>query len=200
MFRQRFWISLALAVPVLLLSDMVQLWFGYSIEFAGRQVVVAGIGTVVFLYGGVPFFQMARSEVSKRSPGMMSLISMAIGVAFVASLATSFGLFNLDFWWELAGLIVIMLLGHWLEMRAVGQASSALDELAALLPDEATLVIGEITRTVAAAELQAGDLVLVRPGERVPLHRGLRSRSGARRPDGGPRDWRRSSCWRRCRP
>ena len=169
MFRRRFWVSLALSIPVIFLSDMVQMWLGYSLEFSGRQAVVAILGTVVFVYGGVPFFQMARSEVADRSPGMMSLISMAIGVAFAASMATSLGLFDLDFWWELAGLIVIMLLGHWLEMRAVGQASSALDELAALLPDEATVVDDDgDTRTVQASDLTQGDVVLVRPGERVP--------------------------------
>ena len=169
MFRRRFWVSLLLSVPVIVLSMMVQEWLGYEIHFVGRELVVAGLGTVIFVYGGLPFFTMARGELRDGSPGMMSLISMAIGVAFAASMATSLGFFDLDFWWELAGLIVIMLLGHWLEMRAVGQASSALDELAALLPDTAERVTADGgTEQVAVGDLRAGDVVLVRPGERVP--------------------------------
>ncbi len=169
MFRRRFWVALALSVPVVVLSTMVQHWFGYEWTFVGREWLVAALGTVVFLYGGAPFFSMGRAELRSRRPGMMALISMAIGVAFVASLATSMGLFDLDFWWELAGLVVIMLLGHWLEMRAVGQASSALGELAALLPDTATRTHADgSTQEVPVADLAAGDVVLVRPGERVP--------------------------------
>jgi Cu2+-exporting ATPase len=168
MFRRLFWINLALSVPVILLSTTVQGWLGYELEFPGREWIVAGLGIVVFLYGGRPFFTMGLGELRDRSPGMMALISLAITVAFGASLATSLGLFDLDFWWELAGLIVVMLLGHWLEMRAVGQASSALDELAALLPDTAERVTDDGTETVRVAELAAGDVVLVRPGERVP--------------------------------
>ena len=126
------------------------------------------LGTVVFLYGGRPFLEGGLAELRSRQPGMMLLISLAILVAFGASVATVFGAFDLEFWWELALLIVIMLLGHWLEMRALGQASSALDALAALLPDEADLVTGEGTRTVPISDLTVGDVVLVRPGGRVP--------------------------------
>jgi Cu2+-exporting ATPase len=170
MFRQRFWVSLAISVPVILLSEMVQMWFGYELDFVGRDILVAGLGVVIFVYGGFPFFSMGRNELRDRSPGMMALISMAILVAFGASMATTLGWFNLDFWWELAALIDVMLLGHWLEMRAVGQASSALDALAELLPDEAERVSddGESTETIAISDLEAGDVVLVRPGERVP--------------------------------
>jgi Cu2+-exporting ATPase len=126
------------------------------------------LGTIVFLYGGRPFLEGGLAELRSRQPGMMLLISLAILVAFGASAATVLGLFDLEFWWELALLITIMLLGHWLEMRALGQASSALDALAALLPDEADLVTPEGTRTVPLGQLAVGDVVLVRPGGRVP--------------------------------
>ena len=168
-FRDRFWLSLALTVPVILYSEMVQEWLRFTPpQFPGSEWVAPVGGTIVFLYGGWPFLQGGVAEARARQPGMMLLISLAISVAFVASAATALGLFDLDFWWELALLIVIMLLGHWLEMRALGQASSALDELASLLPDDAELVTDGATRTVAVAELAAGDLVLVRPGARVP--------------------------------
>ena len=169
MFRDRFWVSLVLGLPVFFLSTTVQGWFGYDVAFPGREWVVAGLGLVVLLYGGQPFFSMGLSEVRSRQPGMMALISLAVGVAFLASAATTLGLLDLDFWWELVALLVVMLLGHWLEMRAVGQASSALDELAALLPDTAERVgdDGEV-ETVRADELADGDVVLVRPGDRVP--------------------------------
>ena len=168
-FRDRFWLSLALSVPVILYSEMVQEWLGFTPpRFPGSEWVAPVGGAIVFLYGGWPFLQGGVAEARARQPGMMLLISLAISVAFVASGATALGLFDLDFWWELALLIVIMLLGHWLEMRALGQASSALDALASLLPDDAELVTDGATRTVAAAELATGDLVLVRPGGRVP--------------------------------
>ena len=168
-FRDRFWLSLVLTVPVVVYSEMVQEWFGFiPPEFPGSQWVAPVLGTVVFLYGGRPFLEGGLAEARARQPGMMLLISLAIVVGFAASAASALGLFDLEFWWELALLIVIMLLGHWLEMRALGQASSALDALAALLPDEADLVTGEGTRTVPISELTVGDLVLVRPGGRVP--------------------------------
>jgi P-type Cu2+ transporter len=126
------------------------------------------LGTVVFLYGGRPFLEGGLAEARARQPGMMLLISLAIVVGFAASAASALGLFDLEFWWELALLIVIMLLGHWLEMRALGQASGALDALAALLPDEADRVAGDRVETVPVADLAVGDLVLVRPGGRVP--------------------------------
>ena len=168
-FRDRFWWSLALTVPVIAYSEMVQEWLGFTPpQFPGARWVAPVLGTVVFLYGGRPFLEGGRAELRSRQPGMMLLISLAILVAFGASVATVFGVFDLEFWWELALLIVIMLLGHWLEMRALGQASSALDALAALLPDEADLVIPEGTRPVPVGDLAVGDLVLVRPGGRVP--------------------------------
>src|SRR5215218_1518248 len=140
-FRDRFWLSLLLTVPVVIYSEMVQEWLGFTPpQFPGSQWVAPVLGTIVFLYGGRPFLEGGVAELRSRQPGMMLLISLAILVAFGASLATVFGAFDLEFWWELSLLIVIMLLGHWLEMRALGQASGALDALAALLPDEADLV------------------------------------------------------------
>jgi Cu2+-exporting ATPase len=168
-FRDRFWWSLVLSVPVVVYSEMVQDWLGFTPpQFAGSGWVAPVLGTMVFLYGGRPFLEGGLAELRSRQPGMMLLISLAILVAFGASLATVFGVFDLEFWWELSLLIVIMLLGHWLEMRALGQASSALDALAALLPDEADLVTPSGTRTVPTSDLNVGDMVLVRPGGRVP--------------------------------
>src|SRR5829696_5527948 len=168
-FRDRFWLSLVLTVPVVLYSEMVQEWLRFTPpQFPGSQWVAPVLGTIVFLYGGRPFLEGGVAELRSRQPGMMLLISLAILVAFGASVATVFGAFELEFWWELALLIVIMLLGHWLEMRALGQASGALDALAALLPDEADLVAPEGTRTVPVSALAVGDVVLVRPGGRVP--------------------------------
>ncbi|MET7468069.1 heavy metal translocating P-type ATPase [Micromonospora sp. NPDC005222] len=168
-FRRRFWLSLALTVPIVATSHMVMDWFGYSLDFPSVRWVGPVLGTVVFAYGGWPFLTGGLRELRERSPGMMLLISMAIVVAYLASAATSLGLFDLDFWWELAALVTIMLLGHWQEMRAVGQARGALGALAALLPDDAER-LDEAGRPhpVPVAELHVGDLVLVRPGGRVP--------------------------------
>ncbi|MER7996808.1 heavy metal translocating P-type ATPase [Micromonospora chalcea] len=168
-FRRRFWLSLALTLPIVATSHMVMDWFGYSLEFPGVRWVGPVLGTVVFLYGGWPFLTGGLRELRERSPGMMLLISMAIVVAYLASAATSIGLFDLDFWWELAALVTIMLLGHWQEMRAVGQARGALGALAALLPDDAErLDDAGRPHPVPVGELRVGDLVLVRPGGRVP--------------------------------
>ena len=169
-FRDRFWWSLLLALPVVGFSSMFADLLGYTLP-AGTGWISPLLGTVVFFYGGWPFLTGADSELRSRQPGMMLLVAMAITVAFVASGLTSLGVggFDLDFWWELALLVVIMLLGHWLEMRALGQASSALDALAALLPDQADRVRpnGEI-EAVSLDELSPGDVVLVRSGARVP--------------------------------
>jgi P-type Cu2+ transporter len=168
-FRDRFWLSLALTVPVVAYSEMVQEWLGFTPpQFPGSAWVAPVLGTVVFLYGGRPFLEGGLAEARARQPGMMLLISLAILVGFGASAASALGLFDLEFWWELALLIVIMLLGHWLEMRALGQASSALDALAALLPDAAERVAGDGVETVSIDQLAVGDMVLVRPGGRVP--------------------------------
>ncbi|RZT19599.1 Cu2+-exporting ATPase [Kribbella sp. VKM Ac-2569] len=170
-FKDRFWISLGLAVPVVFFSEMFADLLGYKRpEFPGSGLIAPVLGTVIFVYGGQPFLTGGWSELKSRRPGMMLLISMAITVAFVASWVTTLQLggFDLDFWWELALLIVIMLLGHWLEMRALGAASGALDALAALLPDSAEKVTDDGVVQVSLHELQAGDVVLVRSGGRVP--------------------------------
>jgi Cu2+-exporting ATPase len=171
-FRDRFWLSLALTVPVVAFSAMFADLLGYPVpDFTGASWVSPVLGTIVFFYGGQPFLTGAVAELRSRQPGMMLLIAMAITVAFGASWATtlSIGGFDLDFWWELAALVTIMLLGHWLEMRALGAASNALDALAALLPDTANKVTDDGTVVeVPLAALHVADVVLVRPGERIP--------------------------------
>jgi Cu2+-exporting ATPase len=169
-FRDRFWWSVLLSVPVVAFSAMFADLVGYT-RPAGTGWVSPLFGTIVFAYGGVPFLKGAASELRARQPGMMLLIGSAITVAFVASLATSFHLggFDLDFWWELALLIDVMLLGHWLEMKAIGQAQGALAALAALLPDNAERVtVGADVEVVGLDALHPGDVVLVRSGARVP--------------------------------
>ncbi|RAO11321.1 heavy metal translocating P-type ATPase [Micromonospora noduli] len=169
MFRRKFWLSLVLTVPIVVTSHMVMEWFGYRLDFPGVDWVGPVLGTVVFVYGGWPFLQGAVREVRDRAPGMMLLIAMAITVAYVASAATALGAFDLDFWWELAALVTIMLLGHWQEMKAIGQAQGALSALAALLPDDAERLDGDgQPERVRVSDLDVGDLVLVRPGGRVP--------------------------------
>ncbi|MEV7228840.1 heavy metal translocating P-type ATPase [Polymorphospora sp. NPDC051019] len=167
-FRRKFWLSLALTVPIVVTSHMVMDWFGYTLDFPGMPLIGPVLGSVVFLYGGWPFLAGAVHEIRDRAPGMMLLIAMAITVAYAASLATTFGAFDLDFWWELAALVTIMLLGHWQEMKAIGQAQGALSALAALLPDDAERVGDGGTQRVPVAELHVDDVVLVRPGARVP--------------------------------
>jgi len=169
MFRDKFWLSLVLALPVVGWSAEVQHWLGYTAAtFPGSQYIPAVLGTVVFLYGGSVFILGAWGELADRRPGMMTLISLGIVVAFAASLAATFGFFRIDVWWEVATLITIMLLGHWLEMKAIAQARGALDALAALLPDSAERVTESGVEKVPLAALQVGDVVLVRPGARVP--------------------------------
>jgi P-type Cu2+ transporter len=169
-FRERFWWNLALAVPVVVFSEMFADLVGYT-RPVGTDWISPVLGTVIFFYGGWPFLSGGVAEIRARQPGMMLLIALAISVAFVASLATSLGVgdLDLDFWWELALLVVIMLLGHWLEMKAIGQAQGALAALAELLPDVADRVARDGTvQTVPLSELARGDIVLVRPGARVP--------------------------------
>jgi Cu2+-exporting ATPase len=171
MFKNRFWLTLVLSVPVVYFSPMVGHLLGFMPPvFPGSSWIPAVLGTVIFLYGGQPFLKGGLQELKTRSPGMMLLIAMAITVAFVASWVTSLGIggFDLDFWWELALLVAIMLLGHWIEMRALGSAQGALDALAALLPDEADRITDAGTETVPVSELREGDIVLVRSGARMP--------------------------------
>jgi P-type Cu2+ transporter len=179
-FRNRFWLTLALTIPVVIFSGMFADLLGYPLpDFIGADWIPPVLGTVIFLYGGAPFLTGAWAELRERQPGMMLLIAMAITVAFVASWATTLGLFDLDFWWELALLIVIMLLGHWLEMRALGAASGALEALAALLPDTADKITPEGVVEVPVAALAADDVVLVRSGARVPADGAVVSGSAA---------------------
>jgi P-type Cu2+ transporter len=171
MFRDKFWLSLAMTIPVVLLSPDIQEWFGYTVPaFPGSAYLPAILGTIVFLYGGLVFLRGAQGELRDRQPGMMTLISLAIIVAFVTSWAGTLGLFEVEIWWELATLITIMLLGHWLEMRSIAQAQGALAALAELLPDTAERVTstGTGTEVVPLSALVVGDVVLVRPGARIP--------------------------------
>ena len=169
MFREKFWMSLALTVPVVVWSSEVQHWLGYTAPpFPGSRWIPAILGTTVFVYGGSVFLRGARGELSDHHPGMMTLISLAILVAFAASLAATLGFFEVDVWWELATLITIMVLGHWLEMKAITQARGALDALGALLPDSAEVVTENGVEKIPVAQLRVGDVVLVRPGARVP--------------------------------
>ena len=168
-FRRQFWIVLALTIPVVIWSHEVMMWLGYAAPaFPGSEWVPAVLGTVIFLYGGKVFLDGARTELGDRQPGMMTLISLAIVVAFVASWAATLGVFEVDVWWELATLITVMSLGHWIEMRSIMQARGALSALAELLPDEAERISGDAVEIVKLSELQTGDIVLVRPGGRVP--------------------------------
>jgi P-type Cu2+ transporter len=170
MFRTRFWWSLLLTIPVLLYSSALQGWLGFSMPaFPGSEWIPFIFSLVIFGYGGVPFLQMAIPEVRNRKPGMMTLISLAISVALIYSLLAQLTNLGEGFFWELVTLIDIMLLGHWLEMRSVRQASGALDELAKLMPDEAERIKEDgSTEIVSAASLRTGDLLLVRPGASVP--------------------------------
>ena len=168
-FRRLFWIMLLLGIPTVAFSPMFGMLFGYEVTGWGRWVAPI-LGTVMYVWGGKPFLTGGYDEIKARQPGMMLLISLGITVAFVASWGSTIGLLghDLEFWWELALLIVIMLLGHWVEMRSLAQTSSALDSLAALLPDEAERVEGEEIVSVSPADLQVGDVVIVRPGGSVP--------------------------------
>jgi Cu2+-exporting ATPase len=169
MFRRKFWVSLALTVPTVVFSSMVQHWLGYTApHFPGHTWVAPLFGTLVFAWGGPVFLRGGWDEARSRQPGMMLLISMGLVVAFGASVVTELGWIDVDLWFELSTLVTIMLLGHWLEMRAIGQAQGALTALAALLPDEAERVGEDEIETVPLHELRVGDIVLVRPGGRVP--------------------------------
>jgi len=169
MFRRLFWRNLLLVVPVLVFSDQIQDWLGYEWSFPGSQWIAPVLGTAIFVDGGRPFLSGGLDEARRRRPGMMLLIALAITVAFGSSLISLTEALDLEFWWELASLIVVMLLGHWQEMKAIGQAQGALSALAELLPDRAERVVDDgSTEEVAIDDLAVGDVVLVRPGARVP--------------------------------
>lgn len=169
MFKQKFWLSLVLTLPAVLFSQTVQGWIGLHWQFAGMDYIPAALGVAIFFYGGLIFLKGAKAELTERLPGMMTLISMAITVAFGYSLAVTLKLVHgMDFWWELATLVTIMLLGHWLEMASVMNAQGALQELAKLLPDEAEMIVGGGTKKVPIAVLKVGDQLLIRPGSQIP--------------------------------
>src|SRR6516225_5121246 len=170
MFRRKFWGTLLLSIPTVVWSPMIQHWLGYDAwgGATASRFVPAIFGVLVFAYGGWVFVKGAIGELADRRPGMMTLIALAISVAFVFSLAVTFGFSGTDLWWELATLVTIMVLGHWIEMRSIAQAQGALDELAKLLPDTAVRIAGDRTQVVPVSALHAGDLVLVRPGAGIP--------------------------------
>jgi Cu2+-exporting ATPase len=167
-FNKRFWISLILTIPVLLLSEMIQHWLGFQIKFPGDKYLLLTLSSFIFFYGGWPFLKGFVGELKAKSPGMMTLIALAITVAYVFSVAIIFGFEGMDFFWELATLIVIMLLGHWLEMKSVLGASKALQLLVSMMPAEAHKVHGDHVMDVRLEELQINDLILIKPGEKVP--------------------------------
>jgi len=170
LFRNRFRICLLLSIPVLFWEPMIQHWFGYRAPvFPGSQYIPVILGTIVFIYGGWIFFKGAARELSSHRPGMMTLIALAISVAFIYSSAVTLGFEGNTLWWELATLVTIMLLGHWIEMRSISQAEGALKELAKLLPDKALRFINEDqTEEISIEQLQEGDLILIRPGASIP--------------------------------
>lgn len=169
MFKKKFWLSFVLTIPVLIFSQTIQELLNFTAPtFPGSEWIPAILGTFIFFYGGLVFLKSAKAELAAKQPGMMTLISLAITVAFIYSMAVTLGLDGMDFWWELATLVTIMLLGHWLEMASVMSAQGALKELAKLLPDEAELVTKDGTNTVSISSLRVGDVVLVRPGTAIP--------------------------------
>ncbi|SIR02662.1 copper-translocating P-type ATPase [Pontibacter lucknowensis] len=167
-FKKRFWISLALSIPVIILSPMVQYILGFTLEVPYGMYIAFALSSIIYFYGGWPFLTGLAEEVKKGAPGMMTLIGVAITVAYLYSTAIVFGLEGMDFFWELATLIVIMLLGHWIEMRSVLGASKALELLVSMMPAEAMLIKDGETVRVRIEDLQKGDLILVKPGEKVP--------------------------------
>lgn len=170
MFKDKFWLSLILTIPVLIYSEMIQQWLHFTPPaFPGSQYVPFVFSTIIFFYGGMVFIKSAIGELKARLPGMMTLISLAIITAYVYSVATQFFIGGEGFFWELATLVTIMLLGHWLEMASVAKAENALDAISKLLPDRAEKLVNGKPKMVLVSELSVGDLVLVRPGTRIPI-------------------------------
>lgn len=170
MFKDKFWLSLALTIPVLAYSEMIQNWLNFTPPtFPGSQYVPFVFSTIIFFYGGMVFIKGAWGELKAKLPGMMTLISLAIITAYAYSVATQFWLSGEGFFWELATLVTIMLLGHWLEMASIAKAEGALDAISKLLPDKAEKLINGKPKQVLVSELKVGDLVLIRPGSRIPV-------------------------------
>ena len=167
-FKRRFYITLILTVPIMLLSHMIQQWLGIEINFKGSQYILFVLSSVVFFYGGMPFLKGLVSEVKNKKPGMMTLIGFAISVAYIYSVAVVFGFPGMDFFWELCTLILIMLLGHWIEMKSVAGASRELELLVQLMPDDAHMVMGEMVHEVKTDTLKENDIILIKPGEKIP--------------------------------
>src|SRR5688572_20874850 len=167
-FKKRFYVVLALTIPIMLLSEMIQHWLRIHITFPGSKYVLLVLSSAVFLYGGWPFLKGWQQETKDRNPGMMTLIGFAITVAYIYSVATVFGLRGMDFFWELATLILIMLLGHWIEMKSIAGASRELELLVQLMPDDAHLVHDNHIMDVKTEALKAHDIILVKPVEKVP--------------------------------
>lgn len=167
-FKRRFIYSLIITVPILILSPMIQMWFSYNLDFPGNGYLLFTLSSLIFIYGGLPFFKGFISELKKKNPGMMTLVALAISVSYFYSSATVFGLEGEDFFWELATLIDIMLLGHYIEMKATMRAGDALEGLMKLLPEKANLLVEGRLEEVDLGELKKGDLILIRPGEKIP--------------------------------
>lgn len=166
-FKKRFYVVLVLTIPIMLLSEMIQHWLNIHISFTGSKYVLFALASVVFFYGGWPFLKGLVGEMRAKNPGMMTLVAFAISVAYIYSVATVFGLKGMDFFWELATLILIMLLGHWIEMKSVAGASRELELLVQLMPDDAHLVNGENITDVKTESLKENDVILIKPGEKV---------------------------------
>lgn len=167
-FLKRFWVSLIITIPILFLSKMVQHWLGYDFSFKGDKYILFGLGTFIFIYGGMPFLKGIAGEVKAKAIGMMTLVAIAISVAYLYSAAVVFGLEGMDFFWELATLIDIMLLGHWLEMRSQSAAYKALQSLVALLPKDVTAIRNGEQVRIPLDELKNNENVLIKPGEKIP--------------------------------
>jgi Cu2+-exporting ATPase len=166
-FKKRFYVVLVLTIPIMLLSEMIQHWLNFHISFIGSKYVLLVLSSIVFFYGGWPFLKGLVGEMRAKNPGMMTLVAFAISVAYIYSVATVFGLKGMDFFWELATLILIMLLGHWIEMKSVAGASRELELLVQLMPDDAHLVTGEKITDVKTESLKENDIILIKPGEKV---------------------------------
>lgn len=166
-FKKRFYVVLVLTIPIMLLSEMIQHWLNFHISFPGSKYVLLILSSIVFFYGGWPFLKGLVGEIRAKNPGMMTLVAFAISVAYIYSVATVFGLKGMDFFWELATLILIMLLGHWIEMKSVAGASRELELLVQLMPDDAHLVNGDKITDVKTESLKENDVILIKPGEKV---------------------------------
>src|SRR6187399_2802565 len=167
-FLKRFWLCLAVTIPILFLSHMIQQWLGFRLSFAGDKYLLLLLSSFIYGYGGWPFLVGLVRELKSRTPGMMTLVAVAITVAYMYSVAVMFGLKGMDFFWELATLIDIMLLGHWLEMKSQMAASRALESLVALLPSVVHVERNGTVTDIDIKELKNNEVVMIKPGEKIP--------------------------------